>query len=154
MKGPPPKPTALKLLDGNPGKRPLNQLEPTLEVVEPACPDHLDEAARREWKHVVPILMKMRVLTEADGAMLGIWCQTYSTLIDLQGRIAKTGTLYTTKKGGFVQTNPLFLQMLKCVNVIAKISAEFGLTPSARVRLHATPDPESENKWSQFQKSG
>jgi P27 family predicted phage terminase small subunit len=154
MKGPPPKPTALKLLDGNPGQRPLNQLEPTLEVAEPVCPEHLDEIARREWKQVVPILMKMRVLTEGDGAMLGIWCQTYSTLIDLQGRIAKTGTLYTTKKGGFVQTNPLFLQMLKCVNVIAKISAEFGLTPSARVRLHAAPEEGSDNKWAQFQKSG
>jgi P27 family predicted phage terminase small subunit len=154
MKGPPPKPTALKLLEGNPGKRALNQSEPTLAVAEPTCPEHLDEDAKREWKHIVPILMKMRVLTEADEAMLGIWCQTYSTLMDLQRRIAKTGTLYTTKKGGFVQSNPLFLQMLKCINVIGKISAEFGLTPSARVRLHAAPEQAPEDKWTTFECGG
>jgi P27 family predicted phage terminase small subunit len=154
MTGPPPKPTALKLLDGNPGKRALNQFEPQLDIAEPACPDYLDEGAQREWKRIVPILMKMRVLTEADGAMLGIWCQTYSTMIDLQRKLAMTGTLHTPKKGGYVQTNPLFNQIQKCINVITRISSEFGLTSSARVRLHSAPPPDEGNKWSQFQKSG
>src|ERR1035438_9842741 len=107
MMGRPPTPTALKILNGNPGKRPLNKDEPRLKVAKPRCPEHLDEVAQREWKRVVRILMQMRVLTEADQVMLGIFCQTYSTLIDAQEKLKETGTLYKTT-GGFVQASPLF----------------------------------------------
>ena len=146
MMGRPPTPTSLKILSGNPGKRPLNKDEPHLKLAKPRCPEHLDEVAQREWKRVVRILMRMRVLTEADQVMLGIWCQTYSTMIDAQEKLKQAGTLYKSK-GGFVQASPLFGIVIKCVNVMSKISSEFGLTPSARVRLHSTPEPKSANKW-------
>ena len=45
MPGPPPKPTKLKLLAGNPGKRPLNENEPEPEAVAPSVPAHLDDEA-------------------------------------------------------------------------------------------------------------
>ena len=49
LRGPAPKPTAIKRLEGNPGKRKLNEAEPTLTVGVPECPDYLDEVAKREW---------------------------------------------------------------------------------------------------------
>ena len=146
MIGRPPTPSALKLLAGNPGKRPINQDEPKLELAEPPCPEHLDDVARREWKRIVPILMRMRVLTEADEIQLANLCQTYSTMIDAQTKLKQAGMLYKSK-GGFVQANPLFGVVMKCLNVISKLSSEFGLTPSARVRLQAMPEPKSANKW-------
>ena len=112
--GRPPKPTPIKLLEANPGKRRLNPNEPHLKLAKPRCPEHLDEVAQREWKRVVRILMRMRVLTEADQVMLGIWCQTYSTMIDAQDKLKQAGTLYKTK-GGFVQASPLFAIVVKCV---------------------------------------
>lgn len=148
MMGRPPTPTSLKILNGNPGKRPLNKDEPRLKVAKPRCPEHLDEVAQREWKRIVRILMQMRVLTEADQVMLGIWCQTYSTMIDAQEKLKQAGTLYKTK-GGFVQASPLFAIVIKCAHVLSKISSEFGLTPSARVRLHSVPEAKSVNKWSE-----
>jgi P27 family predicted phage terminase small subunit len=148
MMGRPPKPTPIKVLEGNPGKRRLNQDEPRLAIGRPRCPDYLDETAQREWKRVVRILMRMRVLTEADQTMLGIWCQTFSTMVDAQEKLKQAGTLYKTK-GGFVQASPLFGIVTKCVNTMAKIASEFGLTPSARVRLHSAPETKAANKWSE-----
>jgi hypothetical protein len=34
-------PTALKVVMGNPGKRPLNHLEPKPRLAVPSCPAHL-----------------------------------------------------------------------------------------------------------------
>jgi hypothetical protein len=49
LRGPAPEPTALKLLRGNPGKRPLNTLEPKPPTGKrPHCLAHLDEVARKE----------------------------------------------------------------------------------------------------------
>jgi P27 family predicted phage terminase small subunit len=147
MMGRPPTPSALKLLAGNPGKRPINQDEPKLELSEPNCPEYLDEVAQREWKRIVPILMRMRVLSEADEIQLANLCQTYATMIDAQTKLKQAGMLYKSK-GGFVQANPLFGVVMKCLHMISKLSSEFGLSPSARVRLHSTPEPRSANKWS------
>jgi hypothetical protein len=99
MRGRPPKPTALKVIEGNLGKRPLNDREPRLEVKEPEIPGHLDEVARTEWKRITPILVQMRVLTEAEQVMLGCLCQTYSTLIDAQAKLKIAGLLYQTPSG-------------------------------------------------------
>ena len=65
-RGPAPKPTAIKRLQGDRGKRPLNEREPTLPPGVPDCPDHLDEVARRERARVSSLLLRMRVVTEAD----------------------------------------------------------------------------------------
>ena len=48
--GPPPTPTNLKLLRGNPGKRKLNTTEPDPPPAIPTCPSHLDKVAKREWR--------------------------------------------------------------------------------------------------------
>lgn len=39
--GPKPKPTAIKILEGNPGKRPLNLNEPKPQRIAPECPVYL-----------------------------------------------------------------------------------------------------------------
>ena len=46
-----PKPTALKELEGNPGKRPLNDREPKPEKKAPPCPKWLNDDAKKEWRH-------------------------------------------------------------------------------------------------------
>ena len=43
-----PKPTALKLLEGNPGKRPLNEHEPIPPTGKIRCPSWLEEEAKKD----------------------------------------------------------------------------------------------------------
>ena len=61
-----PKPTALKLLEGNPGKRPLNGREPVPPRAALKCPAWLLPEAKKEWKRLAPALEAMGVLTMAD----------------------------------------------------------------------------------------
>ena len=51
MRGRKPKPTLMKQLNGNPGKRPLNDREPVPPAGTPTPPDYLDDVARQEWFH-------------------------------------------------------------------------------------------------------
>lgn len=60
LRGPAPKPTALRIIEGNLGHRPLNQREPKPLVGEPDVPAHLSRDAKKEWRRLVPILLAMR----------------------------------------------------------------------------------------------
>ena len=47
----------------------------------------------------MPVLERMRVLTEADGIALGNLCQTCSTLIKAQEKLIQQGILYKAPSG-------------------------------------------------------
>src|SRR4029077_7203535 len=83
-RGPIPKPSAIARAEGNPGKRRLNDSEPRPRATTPRCPDHLDAEAKKEWKRLIPVLRRMKVLTEADGMTLANLCQACSTLVKAQ----------------------------------------------------------------------
>lgn len=133
-----PKPTAIELAEGRPGKRSVNYAEPQPRQVVPKCPAHLDERARKEWRRLVPILMQMRVLTEADGIALGNLCQSYSTMVRAQEKLNEMGILYKAPSG-YVMQSPLLAVVNTCIETINKLSREFGLTPAARSRIYANP---------------
>src|SRR5712691_2649170 len=141
FRGPIPKPSALARAEGNPGKRRLNDAEPQPRVTVPRCPDHLDERAKKEWKRLVPILRRMRVLTEADWMTLANLCQTWSTLIMAQEKLTEMGILYKSPSG-YIMQSPLLAIVNQCVDTITKLSREFGLTPASRSRLTASTQAE------------
>ena len=73
-----PKPTALKILEGNPGKRPQNPFEPVPVKGDIKCPDWLLPEAKKEWKRLAPALEAMGVLTMADQTAFEGYCQAYA----------------------------------------------------------------------------
>src|SRR5687767_6217896 len=143
-RGPIPKPTMIKRAEGNPGKRPLNCSEPQPRATVPRCPEHLDDRAKKEWKRLVPVLRRMKVLTEADWMALANLCQTWSTLVKAQEKLTEVGILYKSPSG-FIMQSPLLAIVNQCVDTITKLSREFGLTPAARSRIIAQIDPEPED---------
>jgi P27 family predicted phage terminase small subunit len=136
-RGPIPKPTVIEIMEGRPGHRPINSNEPQPRAVAPRCPDYLDARAKKEWKRLVPILQRMRVLTEADGIALGNLCQTYSTMLKAQEKLNELGILYKSPSG-YVMQSPLLNIVSACIDTLNKLSREFGLTPAARSRLTVT----------------
>lgn len=140
LRGPAPKPTAIKRLEGNPGKRKLNEEEPIMTVCVPECPDHLDDVAKKEWGRLGAILTAMKVLAEADYIALANLCQAYSTLISAQRQLNKTGILYKSKSG-YIQQSPLLGIIHTQTTIVNNLLREFGLTPSSRTRV-ATVQPE------------
>lgn len=148
-RGPAPTPTALKIVRGNPGKRPLNKREPKPRIILPHCPDHLDESAKAEWKRLVKILTGMKVLTEADYMALANLAQTWSTMVKAQEQLSKTGVLFKTPSG-YVQQSPLVGIVNNCISIITKLGQEFGVTPASRSRISANEDKESSNPFAEF----
>ena len=78
MAGRKPKPTALKKLEGNPGKRKMNTKEPVPDKGMPDCPKWLLPEAKEEWKRLCQKLSEMGVLTEIDMAAFAAYCQSYA----------------------------------------------------------------------------
>jgi P27 family predicted phage terminase small subunit len=134
LRGPAPRPTALVVLEGNPGKRAINRAEPKPRLKTPECPQHLDEQAKTEWKRLVRIIRHMRILTEADYIALANLCQAYSRMVRAEKKLAEAGLLYKTQSG-YVQQSPLLSIINSSVETITKLCREFGLTPSSRSRI-------------------
>ncbi len=84
MVGRKPKPTKLKLLQGNAGHRKIKKNEPKPDNVLPECPPFLDVIAKREWKRFSKVLNDLGLLTEVDGTAFASYCQLYSTLVQIQ----------------------------------------------------------------------
>src|SRR5580704_4521684 len=99
-----PKPTALKVIEGNPGGRPLNPDEPKPSGI-PSCPRHLNKEARAEWHRISKELVTIGLLTSIDRAALAAYCVAYSRWIEAEHNIAKFGHVVKAPSGYPIQ-NP------------------------------------------------
>jgi hypothetical protein len=71
MPGPPPEHQHLRLLKGNPGKRPARSPpEPARAEDCPPPPRHLSDYAKEEWQHIAPELHRLNLLTVLDLSAL------------------------------------------------------------------------------------
>ena len=82
MKGRKPKPTIVRQLEGNPGKRAINDREPVPPDGIPDCPEHLDDEARAEWFRTSKVLKEMGLLSKADRSALAAYCVAYSRWVE------------------------------------------------------------------------
>ena len=138
MKGRKPTPTPLKLLKGNPGRRPLNKAEPRPRIRVPRVPSHLDDAAKTEWRRVVRELKVLGLVSLMDRAALAAYCQAYSRWRQAEESLAKVGLLIQTTNGNVVQ-NPLVGIANRSMELMHRFMGEFGMTPSSRSRLSVGP---------------
>lgn len=151
-RGPLPKPTALKVLEGNPGKRALNLsdgLNPRIEV--PSVPKHLGLEAKKEWKRITPLLEELGLISGLDRAALGLYCQAVGRLSELEtsfnGKVAThvaAGVDYcdavfevshTVTPSGYAQQS-VIVQLIKSHREqVNRYLMHFGLSPAARARV-------------------
>ena len=151
LRGPAPKPTAIKKAEGNPGKRKLNTQEPQPVPGAPECPDHLDAVAKKEWNRLSEVLVAMKVLTEADYIALGNLCQAYCTLIDAQKHLNKDGqqTLVPVPGGAVVELTQSFLDGYRAVDVNWEGKALIMFAQDVRERASLLMD----QGWNEFQET-
>lgn len=125
-RGRPRKPTKLKLVEGNPGKRRLpaegEEWEPGGEA-EPSAGVMRDAAALAVWDELAPMLMDAGLLTAADGRAFSALCLLTAD--------------FDARPAGFPASK---------IAQLRGLYTDFGLTPSARARLPARPpEPEDED---------
>ena len=152
-----PKPTHLKLIEGNRGKRPLNRKEAAVPAALPVPPPHLTADALEEWNRVAIWLHRIGLLSEVDRAALAAYAQAYGRWVQAERAIAKMaekdqltgGLMIKTSNGNAIQ-NPLVGTANKAAADMMRYAAEFGMTPSARSRIAATPPEEGSDPADRF----
>ncbi|MEW5817748.1 MAG: phage terminase small subunit P27 family, partial [Spirochaetota bacterium] len=121
-----PKPTVLKLLEGNPGRRPLNQKEPKPEKKAPRCPAWLAPEAKKEWRRMSRQMENLGVLTQVDAAAFAGYCQAYARWKEAEEFISKHGTIFKTPSG-YIQQVPQVSVAQTYLKIMRDFCSEFGL---------------------------
>lgn len=132
MRGRKQKPTALKKLEGNPGRRPLPVDEPIAPPGAPEMPPNLSKEAQKLWPKKVKELMEIGVLSPVHGELLAMLCEAIVDEIAAKLQIRKEGAIIDTPFGQ--KAHPAVKLRRDAAHLIAKIAVEFGMTPSSATR--------------------
>jgi len=133
MPGPPPKPTNLRLLQGNPGRRPINRREPKPDAELPSPPEHLSETARAEWSRMAEQLHRLGLLTSIDRAAFAAYCVVYGRWIEAEQALKKTGPVVRSASG-HPMLSPFYTVAHQSLAQLRAYLSEFGMTPASRSR--------------------
>jgi P27 family predicted phage terminase small subunit len=150
MRGRKPTPTVLKIIEGNPGKRRLNDREPVPRAEIPDCPAFLDDEARGEWDRVSQILADMGLLTLADRSALAAYCVAYSRWVKAEQQVARYGTIVKSPEKGFPMKSPYLTVADQALESMRKLMVEFGLTPSSRSRIRVPESGKAADEFDAF----
>ncbi|AOR22722.1 MULTISPECIES: phage terminase small subunit P27 family [Clostridium] len=145
QRGRKPKPTAIKIIEGNPGKRPLNKNEPKPEKKAPRCPSWLEDDAKKEWRRMAKQMEHLGTLTEIDMAAFAGYCQAYARWKEAEEFVTKHGAIVKTPSGYWQQVPQVSIAQtyLKIMN---KFCEQFGLTPSSRSRIITDSNENEDDK--------
>lgn len=139
-RGPPKTPTALTLVKGNPGRRPLPKNEPQPAITRPEPPEHLSETARTEWRRICPLLADLGLMSDIDIAVLAAYCGAYSDLLDATEKQRGRSTVIKTVNGNWMQSP--FVSMIRQARLdMIRFAAQLGMTPSARASMSINVPP-------------
>ena len=154
-RGPLPKPAALRLLEGNAGKRTLDLtagVNPRIEI--PSAPKHLSVEARKEWKRITPFLEELGLISGLDRTALALYCQAAGRLAELEtafnGMVSRhvDGGMpyadavyqasYAVTPSGYAQQSVIVQLIGKHREQVNRYLMHFGLSPAARGRVQAS----------------
>ncbi|MFF0481044.1 phage terminase small subunit P27 family [Streptomyces sp. NPDC004435] len=141
MPGPPPTPSRLVELRGNPSKKRQGGAEPEPSRGAPRPPADLKGEALAEWGRVVPELERLGLVTRLDRAYLVAYCEAWATFNAAREAMAEYGPLVAGRDGGLVK-NPAAQVLRDSADLMIKFGSRFGLSPSDRTRLSVPSDSE------------
>ncbi len=142
------KPTKLKLLEGNPGKKRINKYEPEPTPGIPAIPEWISSfpIAVSEWERESNILDRMGVMTEAEAGILANRCYIASQIQELAGQIETEGRVaYISRMDSLgneimeAKANPKAIQLTNLIKEYRQHGSLLGLDASSRAKLSVDP---------------
>ena len=149
MAAPKARPAPLKLIEGRGNGRDSGGRKvpkpPAFRRLPPKPPAWLSREALAEWKRVLPELQRLGITKELDAAALTAYCETWELFKQARDEVAESGiTIVNRGSNGAEQyaPNPAVGTMLKASQQLRAWCAEFGLTPSAEMKLGKNEDPD------------
>jgi P27 family predicted phage terminase small subunit len=146
-----PRPTALKILAGTRSDR-INTAEPVVPADAVAPPAWLTGDALLKWHQIVPQLVAAGVARNLDVEAAARYCWVWSQW-RRHAQLCERGADVLVMKAEdgsprYAQIGPSATLVTKYAAILARLEAEFGLTPSSRSSLVVTEQPTSElDRW-------
>lgn len=144
-RGPKPKPTSLRVIEGNPGRLPINGAEPIPSGV-PDCPDYMSDDAKTKWRDIMESVPP-GMITSADSPLLEAYCEAWATHKKATELMKSTpGDLFgdNITAGGKAS---IYLKIRSdAARTMASLATRLGLSPADRSGLKLGV-PKGNNKW-------
>lgn len=133
------KPTHLKLLQGNPGRRPLNKHEPLPKKrISRKPPKHLTALEREVWEDTMAEVPR--------GMVRKLDMNTFETFVTSYAEFREAceamhgEELVIVTPGGLAKPNPLLTVKREAAKMMLRAAAELGFTPSSRSKISVDPN--------------
>lgn len=127
------KPTKIKEIEGNPGKRKLNKSEPQPSGL-PSTPTAMTSRAKTVWQRLVKS-MPPGVFTATDSFALAAYCEAVSNHQLATTKIAK-GEHETVGSTGQKKLSHWFAVQSDQARLMATLGAKLGLDPVSRQQIN------------------
>lgn len=143
MKGRKPKDLTMKLLTGNPGKRPSSSFSSDSPFVCSTLkkPRGLDKHASREWNRLVETLAP--ILSPASEGMVLVAVDAYSEMMQAMEALKTGGLTYETislKGPSMIRERPEVGIKSRARRAYHQALAELGASPVAHTRVKKLPE--------------
>jgi P27 family predicted phage terminase small subunit len=153
MRGRKPKASVIKLITGNPGRRPPNAQEAKPAIKIPPPPDVLKDEALREWNRVTVLLAEVGLITHLDRAIVAGYCIAWQRWLECERMLVATG-MVVKAPSGYPMYSPYLAASNKALEQLRQFSEQIGLTGSSRSRIKAGDPGGSVDSAESFLRSG
>lgn len=151
-----PKATALKILEGNPGRREINKNEPKPDTGIPPMPEWLKDYPRavEEWKREAEILDNMGLMTVAEATLLANRVYMMAEIERMAAFLREEGD--TTKIVRMdtlgneiveIRKHPYVDARLRLLTEYRHHGSLLGLDAPSRAKLSVDPNKVKKSKW-------
>lgn len=145
--GRPAKPSALKLIQGNPGKRGTSKQEPDPDyLLDLEPPAWMPANAAQVWREVAPAVARAKLLTQVDVDAFAMGCVAIAQYRQAVARVGDAGVkskMVQDEEGNVVSAgehiNPWAMVQSMTFKQAMIVFEKFGMTPQARTRIAVQP---------------
>lgn len=152
-RGPKPKPTHLKVMAGNPGKRPLPTNEPKPAPGLPDPPEGMDESTRAVWQRLAVELEAAGIATQLDSLAFEMLVRAYVEMQAAAAKVAQLGPVWMDQGEGKIPKfvySPFWVIQNKEWKKLQAMLTEFGMTPSSRSKVISANVPKDDDDLESF----
>ena len=127
--------------------------KPNLRVVEggpqrtPPAPSWFNDDAKREWRRIMPGLVRRRILTDEDMAAVEAFCLQSAQVRYFQRVIDGLTDPFVYSKDGAPRPHPAYRSQRDAIAEARRIGAELGLSPVSRSRPAMVDPGSGQDEW-------
>lgn len=144
MRGRKPKPTYLRVLEGNPSERPLNKQEPEPTGDLRAPPHWLNDRQKDLWRYALETAPP-GLLRNLDASIFTTWVVACDMHAEAVQKVNQYGQMVKSPGSQTPMQSPYVSIMNKQAMIMMKSAAEMGFTPSSRSRVKVDTKSKSKN---------